>query len=154
MRKGHGIRRLPRKDCYYNSVVVSKVINMIMMDGRKSCAEKIFYQAMMHIRNVHKINPYKVLIGCLCKGCINIEIKNHKIGGNIVCIPRRVSIWRSIFLTIRNMLKICKERRTKMHISISNEIYSTYMGESESIKKKLEVYKQAEKNRAFAHYIK
>ena len=138
-------------DPVYNSILVSKIINKIMKDGKKSLAEKILYAAMKNIKQIKNEDPIEILKKALENVTPKIEMKTRRIGGATYQIPCEISEKRSKSIGIKILLKSAKNRNEKTIISkLQNEILDAYNNIGNSVKRKEEIHKMAEANKAFA----
>ncbi len=154
MGRRRGIRRrtIP-PDPKYQSEEVSRFISMMMWDGKKNLSQNIFYQTMDMVSEKTKENPVTVLRKALDNVRPRVEVRSRRIGGATYQVPVEVPPHRSISLAIRWMLEITRKRKGKpMFEKLATEIVDAYKGEGEAIKRRDEVHRMAEANRAFAHY--
>jgi len=152
-------RRRPEKrtilpDPVYNDLVVSKFINYIMKQGKKSIAEKIFYQSLELISKQEKtdkpIDIFKKAIGNVSPA---LEVKSKRIGGATYQVPMEVADNRRIALAMRWILNYSRTRKgKKMSDRLAAELIAASKNEGSSVKKKEDTHKMAEANKAFAHF--
>jgi len=151
-------RRVPKKreilpDSLYGEVLVTKFINGIMVDGKKSTAENIFYTAMDKIKEKTGEEGIEVFKKAVENVKPAVEVKSRRIGGATYQVPIEVRAGRTQTLAIRWMVKFSRERKEYGMIDkLTNEIIAAANGEGASVKKKEDTHKMAEANRAFAHY--
>ncbi|MDH3004939.1 MAG: 30S ribosomal protein S7 [Candidatus Shikimatogenerans sp. JK-2022] len=140
-------------DIKYKSKIVTYFINHIMKRGKKNLAIKIFYNTLNFIKEkFNKKYPLEILKKAIEKGSPELEIKKIKIGGSIYNIPTKIKKKKSKFLCVKWLIKNAKLRKDKnMSIKLANEIINTYNGIGETIKKKNEIKKVAEANKAFSY---
>ncbi len=155
--KPHERRPLPPPDVKYNSVLVARFINKINYGGQKSLAERIVYNAFDIIKEKTGEDPLKVFTQAIENARPLIEVKPRRVGGATYQVPVEVPNNRSITLAMRWIIETARENREKKgfkHIweSIADEIIQAYKKEGAVIKKREDVHKMAEANRAFAHY--
>ncbi len=153
-RRRRAEKRQLNQDPLYKSVLVSKFINHIMLDGKKSIAEKIMYTAMDDLGQREK---GKSAIEILEKAIENVrpilEVKSRRIGGATYQVPVEVPISRGTTLAIRWLLEFARNRKGgPMSTRLAAEIYDAYKNQGNAIKKRENVHKMAEANKAFAHY--
>ncbi|UOQ37965.1 SSU ribosomal protein S7p (S5e) [Candidatus Vidania fulgoroideae] len=149
-RKYNRIMKLDEKYLNYN---VEKLINIIMISGKKNISRKIVYSALSLIREKYRTNPIDIFEKAVLNATPEIEIKNKKIGGTIYKIPVSISKRRGEFMALSWFKKFSRLRKERnFSISLFKEIVDTYNGSSNSIYKKKELYKLADLNRAFAHF--
>ncbi len=148
------IKRKIIPDYIYNSELVSKFINLLMFDGKKSIAQKIFYSSLDKISN--KLNENNKLF--LLEKAINnvkpiVEVKSRRVGGTTYQIPVEVRPIRGNTLAIRWIIIGAKKRGNKnIILSLVNEFIDAIEGKGFAVKKRDDVHRIAESNKAFAHY--
>lgn len=130
------------------------MINMMMLDGKKSIAEHIVYEALDHVRKASNSND---VLTVFQKAIDNIrphvELKARRVGGATYQVPVEVRHDRSLSLAIRWLRNAAQSKRgMPMAKRLSDELLSAYKGEGSAVKKREETHKMAEANRAFAHY--
>lgn len=151
-------RRAPERkilpDPKYGSVLVSKFINNLMKDGKKSIAEKIFYNAMDIISEKMKTdNPLEVFNKAIENVAPILEVRSRRVGGATYQVPVEVREKRRISLAIRWLITYARSRGEKtMALRLANEIMAAYRNEGAAIKKREDTHKMAEANKAFAHF--
>ncbi len=139
-------------DPKYNNVFISRLINCVMLEGKKSVAEKIVYGAFEIITKQGK-EPIQVYKTALENVKPMLELKSRRIGGANYLIPVEVSPERRLSLAIRWIVNSARERKEKfMAEKLANEILSAASNEGGAVKKKEETHKMAEANKAFAHF--
>lgn len=140
-------------DPIYNSVVVTKFINGIMWRGKKSLAEKIFYGAMEKIAEKTGEEPLKIFKKALENVAPTLEVKSRRIGGATYQVPIEVNKDRRNTLAIRWVVANARNRSEKtMTDRLVSEILDAYNGRGGAVKKREDVHRMAEANKAFAHY--
>ena len=152
-RKGKVRRREVLPDPVYNSTLVAKFINRLIVDGKKSIAEKIFYGAMELIAQKGE-NPLEVFHKALDHVRPQLECRSRRVGGATYQIPVEVPEHRQNSLAIRWLILSARERRDgkSMMEKLSKELMDAARNTGASVKKKEETHRMAEANRAFAHY--
>ena len=150
-------RKAPVRKIYpdprYGSVVISKFINSIMYDGKRSTAEKILYQALDKIKEKNKEDPIKIFNSAINNVKPNLEVRSRRVGGATYQVPVEVKSKRSQALALRWLIDASRKRKDKkMSDKIFNEIYDAYQNRGSAIKKKEDMHKMAESNKAFAHF--
>lgn len=146
-------RREILPDPIYNSVVVTKFINGMMWDGKKAVAEDIFYRAMEKIGEKTGEEPLKVFKKALDTVAPTLEVKSRRIGGATYQVPLEVSKDRRNTLAIRWIVSNARNRSEKtMQDRLVGEILDSTSGRGGAVKKKDDVHRMAEANKAFAHY--
>ncbi|WOX79142.1 30S ribosomal protein S7 [Candidatus Shikimatogenerans bostrichidophilus] len=151
MRKIKFKKRIYKKDYKYNSKLVTYFVNNLMRDGKKNLAYKIFYNALNIINNkIKDINPLIIFKKSLKNIAPKKIIKNKKIGGTNYNIPIEINKRKKIYLSIKWLILYAKKRKEKtMSDKLANEIIAAYNGIGEAIKKRNNIYKLAESNKAF-----
>jgi len=153
MRKRRAVKRDVLPDPIYNSKVVTKLINQIMQDGKKGTAEKILYQAFDMIKEKTNEEPMDVYAKALENVKPLLEVKSRRVGGSNVQVPIEVKDDRSQALALRWLVNYAKTRNGKsMAENLANEIMDAANGVGGAVKKREDVHKMAEANKAFAHY--
>lgn len=146
------IRKIP-PDPVYNSVLIQKLINKIMFNGKKSIAEKIVYGAMEIIRERTKQNPLEIVEKAVQNVTPLLEVRPRRVGGATYQVPIEVSPRRGLSLALRWMVRAARERKSMpMKERLANEILDALNNTGGAIKKKDETHRMAEANKAFAHY--
>ena len=152
-RKNTAPKKIFYPDPKYGSTVISKFINFIMYDGKKSVAEKIIYTAFDQIKDKTKGDPLKVFNEAINNIRPNLEVKSRRVGGATYQVPVEVKSKRSQALALRWLIDASRKRKDKnMSDKIFNEIYDAYQNKGSAIKKKEDTHKMAESNKAFAHF--
>jgi small subunit ribosomal protein S7 len=140
-------------DPIYNSIAVTKFINGMMWQGKKSVAEKIFYGAMTKIGEKTGEEPLKVFKKALDTVSPALEVKSRRIGGATYQVPLEVSRDRRNTLAIRWIVSNARNRSEKtMEDRLVGELLDSTQGRGGAMKKKDDVHRMAEANKAFAHY--
>ena len=150
-------RKAPVRKVYpdprFHSEVVSKFINSIMYDGKRSTAEKILYDALSKIKQKKNDDPLKVFNNAISNVKPNLECRSRRVGGATYQVPVEVKSKRSQALALRWLVDASRKRKDKkMSDKIFNEIYDAYQNRGSAIKKKEDTHKMAESNKAFAHF--
>lgn len=148
-------RATPREvlpDPRYQDIVVTKTINALMYGGKKSTAEKIFYGALEEVEKKTGEEPLKMFKKALTNIKPAVEVKSRRIGGATYQIPVEVRPARRQSLALRWLRDYAKNRAGKTMINrLADEIIDAASGRGAAVKKKEDVYKMAEANKAFAH---
>ena len=140
-------------DFVYNSKVVTKVINQIMLDGKKAIAEGIVYGAFDIIKEKLSVEPDKYFMQALENIKPLLETKARRVGGSNYQVPIEISPARQQTLAIRWLVDYARKRNEKsMEEKLANEIMDAYNSTGGAFKKKEDTHKMAESNKAFAHY--
>ena len=153
MRKRRAVKRDVLADPIYNSKLVTKIINTIMIDGKKGTAQKIFYGAMDIVKEKTSQEPMDVLNKALENIMPQLEVKSRRVGGANYQVPVEVKADRKQALGLRWLINYARLRSGhSMAENLANEIIDASNGVGASVKKKDDTHKMAEANKAFAHY--
>lgn len=140
-------------DAVYNSDLASRFINKLMMRGKKCVSEKIFYQAMGIIEKKTEEDSMKILKKALDNVKPIVETKSRRVGGSTYQVPIEVSTRRRVSLGIRWIVNYARERGEKiMAERFANEVMEAAANRGGSVRKKEDVRRMADANKAFAHY--
>jgi len=140
-------------DSVYGSVLVQQVINKIMLDGKKSVAEKIVYDALSFVEERTGASPVTVLNNAVDNVKPRIEVKSRRVGGATYQVPIEVIPRRANTLALRWMIGFARARREKtMGRRLAGELLDAKDNTGSSVKRKEDTHRMAEANRAFAHY--
>ena len=152
-RKRKAPKKIPIVDPKYKSVIIPKLINSIMLDGKKTIAEKIVYDAIDKIKSKSKDEPIKVFNEAINNIKPTVEVRSRRVGGATYQVPVEVKSKRAQALAIRWLVESARKRKDKlMSDKIFNELYDAYEKKGSAVKKKEDVHKMAESNKAFAHF--
>src|SRR5580765_5891168 len=152
-RKGHIAKREVAADPVYNSTLVTKFVNSMMWDGKKSTAQGIFYQAMTNLEQKGGDEALKLFKKAVenCKPLL--EVKGRRVGGANYQVPVEVNPDRRTSLAIHWLITYSRGRAEKdMVDKLTNELLDAANGKGAAIKKKEDVHRMSEANKAFAHY--
>ena len=153
MRKRRAEKRDVLPDAIYNSKVVTKLINTIMLDGKKGTAEKILYGAFDRIKEQTGSEPMDVYNKAMENIKPALEVKSRRVGGSNVQVPIEVSDERAQTLALRWLVNYARNGRGKtMEEKLANEIMDAANGVGGAVKKREDTHRMAEANKAFAHY--
>ena len=152
-RKRRAPKKIPVVDPKYKSVIIPKLINSIMHDGKKITAEKIVYEAIEKIKTKSKDEPITVFNDAINNVRPTVEVRSRRVGGATYQVPVEVKSKRSQALALRWLIDASRKRKDKkMSDKLFNEIYDAYQNKGSAIKKKEDTRKMAESNKAFAHF--
>jgi len=152
-RRGTVKKRKPKPDHFYNSTLISKFINTVLKMGKKSLAEKIVYEAMEQVKQKSKEDPLKTFEKAVENVRPLLETKSRRVGGATYQVPVEVPLIRSSSLAVRWLIIYARERAGKSMVEkLSAEILDAANSKGGAFKKKEDIHKMAESNRAFAHY--
>lgn len=153
MRKKHNYKRDRQPDLKYSSVLISRVINYLMEDGKRATAEKILYDALEIIEKQTKQSPLPLLEKALENATPAVEVASRRVGGANYQVPREVRPARKFMLSTRWVIGAARSGKGKpMAQKLAAEIIAASKNEGTAIKKKQDVHRMAEANRAFAHF--
>ncbi|MFH7326912.1 30S ribosomal protein S7 [Desulfurivibrio sp. C05AmB] len=141
-------------DPRYNSVVVSKFINRIMLAGKKSTARAIFYDAMDLLETrIKEATPIEVFEGAVDKVRPRVEVKSRRVGGATYQVPMEVRPERRNALALRWLVAYARQRPGKtMAEKLAAELADAFQNRGAAVKKKEDTHRMADANKAFAHY--
>ena len=152
-RKRSAPKKIPIVDSRYKSTIIPKLINSIMYDGKKTIAEKIVYDALEKIKSKTKDEPINIFNDAIKNVRPTVEVRSRRVGGATYQVPTEVKSKRSQALALRWIIDASRKRKDKkMSDKIFNEIYDAYQNKGLAIKKKEDMHKMAESNKAFAHF--
>ncbi|MFQ5450580.1 MAG: 30S ribosomal protein S7 [Nitrospinaceae bacterium] len=152
-RRREAQKRTITPDPKYNDVLVGRFINNILRKGKKSLAERIFYSALDTVGKRAKEDPLKVFRKAVDNASPLLEVRSRRVGGATYQVPVEVKENRRVALGIRWLVQNAKGRAGKtMAEKLTGEILDAYNNIGGAIKKKEEVHRMAEANKAFAHY--
>jgi len=152
-RRGPAVKKATQADSVYNSVVVQQFINRVMLDGKKSTSEKIVYGALSIIGEKEGVDPVQVLQKAVENVKPFLEVRSRRVGGATYQVPVEVKTRRGRTLAVRWIVTFARHRREKtMADRLAGEVLDASNRASASVKKKEDLHKMAEANKAFAHY--
>ena len=153
MRKRRAVKRDVLPDPIYNSKVVTKLINTIMLDGKKGIAQTILYEAFDMVKEKTGEEPLTVFEKALENVKPTLEVKSRRVGGSNYQVPVEVTPARSQALGLRWLVRYARLRGGRgMAENLANEITDAYNGTGAAVKKREDTHIMAEANKAFAHY--
>ena len=154
MRRRRPEKRVILPDPVFNDLVVTKFVNNLMVSGKKSIAEKIFYSSLEIIQDQSKTDDgLSVFKKALDNVAPVLEVKSKRIGGATYQVPVEISKNRRIALAMRWIIQFSKTRKgNSMADRLASELVAAANNEGSSIKKKEDTHKMAEANKAFAHF--
>jgi small subunit ribosomal protein S7 len=152
-RKGPAPKRPIVVDPVYGSQLVTQLINKVLLDGKKSTAERIVYGALEGCREKSGADPVVTLKRAMDNIKPTLEVKSRRVGGATYQVPIEVRAGRSTTLALRWLVTFSRQRREKtMTERLMNELLDASNGLGASVKRREDMHKMAESNRAFAHY--
>ena len=153
MRKRRAEKRYIKPDPQYNDILVSKFINCIMLEGKKSVARKIVYSAFNIIENKTKKSGLETFKKAIANVAPVIEVRSRRVGGATYQVPTEVRPERRTALAMRWIKSYARSRGEKsMAAKLAAELIAASNYEGNSVKKKEDTHKMAEANKAFAHF--
>ena len=154
MRRAVKNRNIRQPDYKYNSVEISTLVNYVMLSGKKTVAEHVVYDAMEHIKKILKVeDPMETYKAALRNAGPLMEIRSRRVGGANYQVPREVRPERRMFLALRWIINAARAKGgAPMAKRLADEIIAASKNEGEAIKKRENVHKMAEANKAFAHF--
>jgi len=152
-RRARAVKREILPDARYHNVIISRLINKVMIGGKKSIAERIVYDALEIIEKQDSKTPVTIIEQAIRNATPLIEVKPRRVGGATYQVPVEVQPDRGLSLAMRWLLKSARARSGKsMAEKLAAEISDALKGQGTTIKKRDDTRKMAEANRAFAHY--
>jgi len=153
MRRRRPVKREQLPDPKYGSKLVSKFINCMMMQGKKGISETNFYKAMDIIQKKTQKDPIEVFVQALENAKPLVEVKSRRVGGATYQVPVEIRPERRQALGIRWLITAARERNEKtMTERLSAELLDASNNRGNAVKKREDVHRMAEANRAFSHY--
>ena len=153
MRKGAAPKRPVVEDPVYGSETVSQLVNKVLLDGKKSVAERIVYNALEICREKTGTDPVLTLEKALGNVKPDLEVRSRRVGGATYQVPVEVRPGRANTLALRWLVTFTRQRRENtMTERLAHEILDAANGLGASVKRREDTHKMAEANRAFAHY--
>ena len=152
-RRGRAVIREIPPDAKYDSGLVTKLIHRVMVRGQKSTAESIIYDALNIMEQRESKDPLGILEGAIKNATPVLEVKPRRVGGATYQVPVEVSPRRGLSLAIRWLIRSARARTGRsMGEKLAAELSDASKGQGVTIKKREDVYRMAQANRAFAHY--
>ena len=153
-RRRRAVKRVAAFDPKFNSELVARVIRALMKSGRKTTAERIVYGAIEEIRaKVEGKDPLEVIDSAIANMKPKVEVKSRRVGGTTYPVPVEIRPGRQLSLALRWMSMYASARRgTPMPKAIAMELVEAYNNQGNVLKKRDDVHKMAQANKAFAHY--
>ncbi len=152
-RRKTAVKRTILPDARYDSQTVSKFINVLMYEGKKSTAERIFYAAMDLVENRTSQPGVNIFKQALTNLKPVVEVKSRRVGGATYQVPVEVRPERRTALAMRWLIQYSRERNEKsMAEKLAAEVIAASKGEGNAVKKKEDTHRMADANKAFAHY--
>ncbi|RLD35368.1 MAG: 30S ribosomal protein S7 [Bacteroidetes bacterium] len=153
MRKAKPKKRIILPDPKFNDVLVTKFVNNIMLQGKKSVAYRIFYEAMEIVAAKTSEDPIEVWKKALANVTPAVEVRSRRIGGATFQIPAEIPATRKQSIGMKNLIGFSRKRHEKtMGQKLAGEILAAYKDEGAAYKKKEDTHRMAEANKAFSHF--
>ena len=153
MRKHRAERREIEPDPVYNDVVINRIINKFMLDGKKSLAESVVYEALEILADETGENALTSVKDALDNVKPALEVRSRRVGGSNYQVPVEVDENRKLSLALRWLVEATRSRNERrMTERLASELIDAYNNSGGAVRKKEEVHRMAEANRAFAHY--
>ena len=147
------LKRILPADRVYDSVLVTKMINKVMWDGKKRLAENLVYKAMEQASIKTKKEPMEVFEGAIKNVSPQVQVKSKRIGGANYQVPIEVKGDRKVHYAMIWMLDSARKKKGKsFDIKLAAELVAAYNNEGDAVKKKQDTHQMAEANKAFAHF--
>lgn len=148
-------KRIIAPDIKYSNTEVAKFINYVMERGKKSTAQRIVYSAFEHIKEVAKTEPIKVFEEAIKNVGPLLEVRSKRVGGANYQVPYPVRVERRFYLAVYWIIGAAQARKgTPMAIKLAEELMNAAKGEGAAVKKRQDVHRMAESNKAFAHFAR
>ena len=152
-RRRRAERRNPLPDPKYNSVELSRFINKLMLNGKKTVAQRIVYNALDQIENDVRLPPLDVFSQAVRNATPMVEVKSRRVGGATYQVPTEVRPERRLALAMRWILNSARSRSGRpMAQCLAQELIEASRNQGAAVKRKEDLYRMAEANRAFVHY--
>ncbi|MCG2702917.1 MAG: 30S ribosomal protein S7 [Candidatus Omnitrophica bacterium] len=153
MRRRRAVKRQVQSDPKYNSILVSKMINIVMAKGKKTTAENIVYSALEIIEKKAGKSALEIFKKALDNARPLLEVKPRRVGGATYQVPIEIRQERGTIIALRWIRNYARARKGRpMEERLAQELLDAYKGEGAAIKKREDTHKMAESNKAFAHY--
>jgi small subunit ribosomal protein S7 len=156
MRKRQAKKRPLLPDPQFNDQLVTRFVNMIMWDGKKSVAFRIFYDAMAIVEERsqdEEKTPLEIWKEALSNVMQHVEVRSRRVGGATFQIPMQIRPDRKVSLAMKWMITYARKRNEKtMALRLANEVLAASKEEGAAVKKRLDTHKMAEANKAFSHF--
>ena len=153
MRKGSAKRRILTPDPKYKDELVTRFVNELMLDGKKSVAYKIFYDTIDELGQKGEEEGLAIWKKALDNIMPGVEVRSRRVGGSTFQVPTEVRPSRKIALGMKWIIKYARDRSGKTMVeNLSNELLAAAKGEGGAMKKRDDTHRMAEANKAFAHF--
>ena len=155
MRKARAKKRVLLPDPKFNDTIVTRFVNNLMLDGKKSTAFRIFYDAMYIVgeKNGDEESALETFKQALQNATPHVEVRSRRVGGATFQIPMQIRPDRKMSLGMKWMISVARNRNEKtMALRLANEILAASKEEGATVKKRTDVHRMAEANKAFSHF--
>jgi small subunit ribosomal protein S7 len=153
MRKKRAEKRWVSPDPRFNDMTVSRFINNLMEDGKKGTSRRLLYNALDLVETRTQQDPLEIFRRALSNASPAVEVRSRRVGGSTYQVPMEVRPERRIALGIRWLIKYATDRREKnMEEKLASELIAASNGEGGAVKKREDVHRMADANKAFAHF--
>ena len=151
-RRRRAKKRIVVPDPRYNSQIISRLINMVMRNGKKSLAQRITYEALVLVsEQLQKGDPAELLLGALDNIRPKLEVKSRRVGGATYQVPVEIPYERQQALAFRWLIDAAAAKSVPMSKALAEEIINAFNNTGNVVRKKEEMHKAAQANKAFAH---
>ncbi len=152
-RRNRAQRILAEPDSIYNSRLVTLLVSRVLKSGKKSLAQRIVYEALEIISTKTESNPILILEKAVKNVTPQVEVKARRVGGSTYQVPIEIRIYRGTNVSLKWITEFARERPGKtMSMKLANELMDAAKEAGNSIRKKEQVHKMADANKAFAHF--
>ena len=153
-RRRRAVKRQTLPDGKFNSVLIARLVNTVMQSGKKNLAQRIVYGAVDRLAEKNpESDPLDVLHRAIDNAKPRLEVKARRVGGATYQVPLEVATERQVSLAMRWLVKFADARRgIPMSDALASEIMDAYQGQGSAIRRRDEVHKMAQANKAFAHF--
>ncbi len=147
-------KKKEQRDSRYDSSLVAKLITRLMVEGKRSIAERIVYAAIDKVNEKSDaVDPLEIITRAIENAKPRLEVKSRRVGGATYQVPLEVAPDRSESLAMRWILGFARNRKgTPMHVALANELKEAASAQGNAVRKRDDVHKMAQANRAFAHF--
>ena len=147
-------KKKEQRDSRYDSTLVAKLITRLMIEGKRSIAERIVYAAIDKVNEKSEtVDPLEIITRAIENAKPRLEVKSRRVGGATYQVPLEVAPDRSESLAMRWILGFARNRKgTPMHVALANELKEAASNQGNAVRKRDDVHKMAQANRAFAHF--
>ena len=153
-RRKRVVHKPEKRDPRYDSSLVGNLISKVMRDGKRSLAERIVYAAIDRAsEGAETVDPLEVVTRAIENAKPRVEVKSRRVGGATYQVPLEVPAARSEALAMRWLINYARNRKgTPMHVALANELKDAANNQGNAVRKRDDVHKMAQANRAFAHF--